>query len=119
MTALAELPKALNELNSAIQMAESALNSLGLHLRVPIRIAEDELLVWGKFNNAWRLLYERADHDTVILVNAPKEVRLRAVHFIPELPARAEEVAREQIQQTNDAVAMLNEFVMSIPTGTK
>lgn len=127
-----QLGAATDELNNSITRYERALASLHLGVSARIEIGRDPILGpndeesgehhieqvrFSKADGTWRLRYESGpddgpEHwDSVPLVSAPREVRVRAVEFLPRL-------LEEMIDTAENATAKVTEKAKQLDTIT-
>jgi hypothetical protein len=124
------LEAATDDLNRCIEAAEAALVSLQLGVRASILMNEDKdepfwgrYLVFGKESKAWRLLIEEGDDHpeggwTITpLVNASRELRLRAVELLPTLVQKLVSTAEGEIKRVEAAATAARNIVTTISSG--
>jgi hypothetical protein len=124
------LEAATDDLNRSIEAAEAALVSLQLGVRASTLMdgnKDDSLwgryLAFGKESKAWRLLIEEGELDeeeswTVTpLVNASRELRLRAVELLPTLVQKLVSTAEAEIKRVEAAATAARNIVTALSSG--
>lgn len=128
-----KLSAATDKLNEAISEAEQAICALqlGVVARVHLDGSESdhpaayELLTFGKYGNAWRLIVEsglEGEPETesyTPLANESRETRLRAAEKLPDLVEKMVSEAEKELRRVEEKTAKISNLVVAIGGGTK
>lgn len=112
-----------DQLNADIEAVEHALSRLKLGVRAEqVMVSDDEgwarSLVYGKDGKTWRLLLQSGtgdeDDEVVALINASRELRLRALEFLPALLEKLLAAADNELQRVRQTRGIAREFAAAI-----
>ena len=127
------LEELTNEFNSVIESAEDAIRNLRLGVpgRTLLEKWEDEqrvtryrFLHFMKYDKTWRLMVEYTDEfnddgeggSFEPLLNASRDLRLRAMQVLPDLIEDMMNTAATEIVEVKTAIDMARAFVSNIVT---
>lgn len=129
------LGAATDQLNQSITRYERALASLHLGVSGRIEIAREPILdgneedtgqehveqiCFSKADGTWRLRYESGPDDapehwqSIHLVSAPRDVRVRSIDFLPRLLSELIEVAESATKKVTEKAKQLDSFTALI-----
>ena len=123
------LEAATDELNRSIEAAEAALVSLQLGVRACIVMQRNDEEGWGRYltfgkeSKVWRLLIEEGIDEPEVpltitpLVNASREIRLRAAELLPTLVQKLVSTAEDEIKRVEAAATAARNVVTAISSG--
>lgn len=111
-----QLGVALDDMNSAITEAETAIRGLRLGVRASVQLAEDEWLVFGKHQKEWRLLLSVGRETEVIipLTNASMDQRMRAIPFFTGLTLAVLSAAEKMLSEVEVGIKTARDFAAAL-----
>lgn len=109
---VATLNAVTDELNAALDTAESAIRSFKFNTpaRVPLP-GDDGALGWGRVAGDWSFIYVRPHGEEIPLDEASRAVRIAATHVLPELVDALRQAVADQIAESRRAVTRTREFI--------
>jgi hypothetical protein len=112
-----EFNAAMDELNAALAVAETALTDLHLGVSASVFIREGLFLTFKRTSTGWHLCIDHDDAMSQMLLNCSRETRLRAVEKLPELYDELIKTAKIQIDEVREKTLQVDAFVAAIAKG--